>query len=216
VTPLAGDGGTPGNKTPSTGLTLNGGNTPNFSDSAFSTWLTGQTTSEVFWALVGGDSLSAGVNGVSRLLTTGLTGLTPFTNGQVTNAVGGPNLGNLPGLANPFTLSKSFASGAPSWMASNGGLGGANTLTALGQGASLYYVARSAQSGPSGNASSTTEFGNNAGKAVVTLALNGDLSYVLAAESVSAVPVPAAAWLFGSGLMALGGMVRRRRAAAQA
>jgi len=45
----------------------------------------------------------------------------------------------------------------------------------------------------------------------VTLASNGDLTYV----APSAVPVPAAAWLLGSGLLAMGGAIRRRKAAAQ-
>lgn len=38
--------------------------------------------------------------------------------------------------------------------------------------------------------------------------------YTLSVNSVSAVPVPAAAWLFGSGLTGLIGLARRRRAAA--
>jgi hypothetical protein len=44
----------------------------------------------------------------------------------------------------------------------------------------------------------------------VTLAANGDFTYALA--PVSAVPVPAAAWLFGSGLLSFGAFVRRRTA----
>jgi hypothetical protein len=173
----------------------------------------------VFWALVGGDSLSTGANGFSRILTTGATGST-FTNGQITNANTGSNLNNLTVLFNPAVpdaglLSVSATSGAPSWMNTNGLLG-INTLTGLGQGASLFYSVRSQQTGPAATAANTTEFGNAAGMAVVTLALDGTLTYTLAPEAVNAVPVPAAVWLMGSGLAAFGGMVRRRKTAAQA
>ena len=38
-------------------------------------------------------------------------------------------------------------------------------------------------------------------------------NFIVTAAPVSAVPLPAAAWLFGSGILALGGMIRRRRTA---
>lgn len=213
VTTLTGDGGITGDKTPSTGLTLDKVSTTSFSDTAFSLWYSGQTVTDVFWALVGGDSLSAGANGVSRVLTTGAANGLALTDGQVTNAVAGANIGNLKTLTGTMGLSTSSNMGAPAWMSTNGGL---NTLTQLGQGASLYYAARSAQSGSSILPANVTEFANGAGSALVTLAVNGDLSYVLAPEAVGAVPVPAAAWLLGTGLMAMGGMARRRRASEKA
>jgi hypothetical protein len=52
----------------------------------------------------------------------------------------------------------------------------------------------------------TTQFDN-----VWTLSSNGVLTY---APSVSQVPVPAAVWLFGTGLMGLVGVARRKTAAA--
>ena len=46
--------------------------------------------------------------------------------------------------------------------------------------------------------------------------LNGDCSsttgYAMISGSVSAVPIPAAAWLFGSALLGLGGIGRRKKA----
>jgi hypothetical protein len=45
----------------------------------------------------------------------------------------------------------------------------------------------------------------------VTLGTNGTLTF---AANASAVPLPAAVWLFGSGLMGLVGVSRRRKAAA--
>jgi hypothetical protein len=43
---------------------------------------------------------------------------------------------------------------------------------------------------------------------------NTDLGYfvTISVESVSAVPVPAAAWLFGSGLLGLVGVARLKKA----
>lgn len=212
VTTAAGDGGVTGTRTPEAGLTLNSSTNASFADASFSSWLTGQTTSDIRWALVAGDSLSTG-GGVQRLLSTSALANVVVSNGQVGNAVGGANIGNLPGLAGAFGLSTSATSGAPTWMTSNGGIG-ANTLASLDQGVGLYYFARN--TGSTAVQSTTTRFGNTTGYAVVTLEADGDLTYVLAGEPVSSVPVPAAAWLLGSGLLGLGGMVRRRKAAAQA
>ena len=64
-----------------------------------------------------------------------------------------------------------------------------------------------------GPARTGTQYGNATGYATVSLAANGDFTYNVPAAS--AVPVPAAAWLLGSGLLAMGGAIRRRKAAAQ-
>jgi hypothetical protein len=44
------------------------------------------------------------------------------------------------------------------------------------------------------------------------LSTSGDLTYTIA--GVSAVPLPAAVWLLGSGLLGLAGIGRRKKAAA--
>jgi hypothetical protein len=89
---------------------------------------------------------------------------------------------------------------------------GADGLALLDQAASLFYFSRSTGTGSTTIAATGTRFGNATGFATVKLASNGDFSYTLAGAPVSAVPVPAAAWLFGSGLLAFGAFVRRRAA----
>lgn len=209
VTTLAGDGGVTGDKTPNAGLTLNSGSNTNFADSSFSSWLTGQDTSLVKWAIVAGDSLSSGANGVSRLITSSAGSLSGVTNGQVTNFVSGANAGGLAGLFNPGGLSIT-GTGAASAFDDNFGLG-TGTLASLGQDADLYYFARSSQSGGTANAATASGYSNTTGSAKVNLAANGNFSYTLAGET-AAVPLPAAAWLLGAGLMSMGGYIRRRRA----
>ena len=81
----------------------------------------------------------------------------------------------------------------------------------LGSSASLFYAS---QGDGTAGASQVIRYGNAGNFATLTLAANGDLTYSLAPEAVAAVPLPAAAWLMGAGLMAMGGMVRRRKAAA--
>jgi hypothetical protein len=56
-----------------------------------------------------------------------------------------------------------------------------------------------------------TIYDNSVGAGIWTLSANGTATYTLA--SASPVPVPAAIWLFGSGLLGLVGVSRRKRAA---
>lgn len=58
-------------------------------------------------------------------------------------------------------------------------------------------------------ASFINQFGNVNGASTWTLASNGTLTFA-SPDAVSAVPVPAAAWLLGSGLIGLAGVARRR------
>lgn len=76
-----------------------------------------------------------------------------------------------------------------------------------GVGAFFSYV----NSGGSGTTQSTKSvFGNSLGNASWILQSNGTLTYHVA-EATSVVPIPAAAWLFGSGLLGLVGIARRRK-----
>jgi len=222
VTTLAADGGgsaVTGDKTPTAGLTLTKASAgySNFGDSSFSTWLTGQTQSDVRWFVSAVDDLTAGANATptsrKRFITAG-TGLTP-TNGQLDGYVASGNAGGLGGFYASGTNGavSSTGTGAPTAFNTNFGLVADNSyLASLGDSVDLFYVVRSTQTASTTGAATNTQFGNATGFAKVSLAANGDFAYTLAGAPVSAVPVPAAAWLFGSGLLSFGAFVRRRTA----
>lgn len=65
------------------------------------------------------------------------------------------------------------------------------------------------------NAAPVVRFANSGFFSTLTLGTDGVVTYNLDA-SVAAVPLPAAVWLMGAGLMALGGAARRRKVAAAA
>ncbi len=198
-----------GNKTPVGGLILNAGNTTNFADAAFGTWYGAQTPADVKWFVNAVDSISSTATGVSRIITSSVNTAETASNGQITNFVGTANAGGLEAFFNPGTLSKTGTNAAEAW-ATNFGLG-ADGLAAVGQSASLFYFTRTAATGGTSTLANGGIYGNSAGFASVNLAANGDFSYTL-----SPVPLPATAWLMGVGLVALGGIARRRNAAAQA
>ena len=209
ITTAAGDGGVTGNKTPEAGLTLDKTNTASFADSAFSTWLSGQTVSDIRWTVAASDSQSLiGTNNVGRAVLA-LSTPVSVSNGTLTNAVT-----SVSGFAGPTGPTGSITGSPipPAWTG-NLILNGA-TLGTLDNASSLFYFSRTQGTGLSSTTANTTQFGNSGGFAQVLLASSGDFSYTLA--PVSAVPVPAAAWLMGSGLMAIGGAIRRRKAASKA
>ena len=206
-----------GDKTPEAGLVLNAGNTANFGDANWSTWYSAQTPANLFWAVSGGDTLAGGSQGVQRMISSSANLGETASNGQVGNFTGSSNYGSGQSFFNPGGLSSFDATGAAPYQASldtNFLLGG-DGLATIGQGVGLFYVSRVA-GGQTGAAALGGAFGNSLNTAVVSLAANGDFSYTLAPAAVAAVPLPAAVWMMGAGLMAIGGMVRRRKAAAQA
>lgn len=201
-------------KTPATGLTLNAGNTASFADAAFSSWLSGQTNaaSNVRWTVIASDSQNT--SATNRLRQIGaIASSTTFTpsNGAIAGGTVAIN-----GFADAtFGLSKTGTLSSGQLTASLGNfVNQAGLLTALDSTANLYYWTRSTTSSSTGLAAFENLYDNAAGPAILSLASNGDFSYSLA--PVSAVPLPAAAWLMGAGLVGLGGVIRRRKAAAQA
>ena len=210
ITTGSGDGGVTGTRTPEAGTSFSASG-----GTSFTNWLEGQTTSFVRWAVVGGDSLSNSATDLSRLITSSTAVNPTLSNGNLTNATGGSNLGNLAGLAGTFTGSTSAINGAPGYMDSNG-LVGAGTLATLDSNVGLYYFTRTAATGASATSANRTAYSNSLYPAVVSFSSTGDFTYSLASAEVAAVPIPAAAWLLGTGLLAMGGAARRRKAAAQA
>lgn len=219
VTPAVGDnGGVLGNRTPEAGQVLDKNNTASFADNTFNGWLIAQTStagvSNVRWALTAYDLNGNVATNTKRLVTSSANPNETILNGQLDSYV---STGQAGGLFNFFNL-------APSEF-SNTGVGGAagflnlwglgsDGMAQVGSSASMYYASRGVPTGTTSGNTALTKFGNSAGFASVLFESNGDFSYTLA--PAAAVPLPAAAWMMGAGLMAIGGMVRRRKAAAQA
>ena len=223
VTTLSGDGSVTGDKTPAVGLTLTKASAgySNFGDSSFSTWLTGQTQSDIRWFVSAVDnSGTTTASNVKRFITSSKNASETATNGNLDGYTSSANAGGIGTLyangSNGASVSTgaTLDSAAAAW-GTNFGLftTGEDSHGQLGSAISLFYFARSAGTGVTTTAATGTRFGNGpTSYATVSLAANGDFAYTLAGPSVSAVPVPAAAWLFGSGLLSFGAFVRRRTA----
>ena len=211
----ANDGGgsaVTGNKTPEAGLNIT------WAAGSFSSWLAGQTSGAIAWTVAAGDNLVAGNLNLSRALVAVTAAPSGITNTVVRNAVSTST--GVSGLATQNNDGTSWYDKTGSTIIStflvNNNFG-TGTLNSLNTAASLFYYATTAATGSSTVAANAFSFANSLNTATLTLASSGVLTYDLQpAGGVSPVPVPAAAWLMGSGLVALGGMVRRRKAAAAA
>jgi hypothetical protein len=224
VTTLSGDGGVSGDKTPAAGLTLNTTTNPtSFADASFSTWYAGQGATDVArnsnirWVVSAFDNTSNATTSRKRLISSSAdnAGLTVI-NEQIDNYLQPGNAGGLATLFDVATLSATGNLADYTPFSTNFGLG-EGSLASLGSSAGLFYAVRSTNSGSTQNSAVVTRYENATGYATVTLAANGDFTYALAGAGAppvppSAVPVPAAAWLFGSGLLSFGAFVRRRTA----
>jgi hypothetical protein len=81
-----------------------------------------------------------------------------------------------------------------------------STTALLGQDMSFFLLQNSDTT--ASHAIKVTQFGSVDGFGIMNLAANGTLTYSV--PTPSAVPVPAAAWLFGSGLAGMVGVARRK------
>lgn len=213
VTTLANDGSVTGTLTPDAGLVLDKTTNANFADSAFGTWFATQDANNVRW-MVGSYDQVQGTNNQRRAIVTS-TVSSNFLNQGIDSFVGTSNYG---GFASFFNQATGNQSSISNWSTTSDivatfttGFGSGATATTVGSSTGLYYVVRNALTGAS--SATKQQYQNSDNFAVVSLAANGDLTYSLAPAAVAPVPVPASLWLMGAGLAAIGGMVRRRKAA---
>lgn len=218
VTTLSGDGSVTGNKTPAAGLTLDKINTVSFSDTSFTAWLTQGNAADVRWGVAAVDNTgTTTATNVKRFITSSANSAEFATNGNLDGFINTSNAGGLTTLFGeqaPGTLSVTGQQQIDVFT-TNFGLG-ADGVGSLDQSVNLFYFARTTGTGSTTVAANGGAFQNATGLATVKLESDGDFVYQLAGEAPAAVPVPAAAWLLGSGLVGMGGFMRRRKAAAAA
>jgi hypothetical protein len=211
------DGGpVSGTMTPDAGLNLS------FNTSFLSSY-TGSLTN-LSWAVVGYDSSSVSLQqNTRRLVTTTQVGTT--TAGNITNS----GLNSI--TTNVGTVSGNFApacstAGCSTFSIDNylltnltdtlnkGVTTGLSASQVIGGALEMMYITQNGTNPGSTSLQAGYDFFDNAyGRAVWSLSSTGQLTYSIEGAP-AAVPVPAAVWLFGSGLLGLVGIGRRKSQAA--
>jgi hypothetical protein len=148
-----------------------------------------------------------------------------FSSGSTPSNIGNATLANLQAIANgvqteltqpldgfgltPLKTATEASTGASftslSGSPTKWGLFGVSDLASVGTGIALYGYTGNVATGQPAAGIQSYVLGN------VTLATDGTLTF--AGNGAPTVPLPAAVWLFGSGLMGLVGVSRRRKAA---
>lgn len=209
--------------TPEGGLTLNGLTNANFSDTAgWSTWLASQPVNaltNIRWGVTAVDNIVGSSDGVTRIIASSANLNESARNGEVDNIAGDANAGSAEGFSsfaqnapNGFSFYNNGAVPADTPLDENFGLG-TDGVTSLGQSAGLFYFERSQQFGNQPGVARGGIYKNSTFSAAVSLDNAGNFSYSLLAAPI---PLPPALWMMGAGLLAVGGAVRRRKAALKA
>jgi len=218
---------------PSTAWTSNAGFTfTNAGDSLFTSTFSGLTG--LNWTIFAEDSgaspnVPSNPGGFVSGFSTGPTAM-PFSN--VSSAITRANsyMGLVNNPANTTcgtTVSCTAPLGNAAYAGNNTGAGWGQSIAASlpagnvvagqdgAQSMPFWYIRTDSAAGHS-NATPVLEFQfkNSQNAGMWSLDAAGDVTYTLAAAAVSEVPLPGALWLFGSGLLALVGIGRRRNASA--
>lgn len=212
--------------TPAAGMTVNFA-----ADPVFSSLFGNNNAANIFWNVTAADATGTGANLGRQILSTATLGTDASTfsttNTGVSNAANQfttffNNANNQPSPDSTTcgTSASCFStdtgdlqyagtkSGLPIWGKSWGGLGGTlNNTGNLGDSLGFYSFVPNASLGFM--QADRSRYENASGLASFTLAADGSLTYSIPGET-TVVPVPAAAWLLGSGLMGLVGVARRR------
>lgn len=206
------------------GITMNdfiaNGNTTNqfFAANSLLTSNFNLGSSNVRWNVAALDITGSGLNGMRFLSTTNASLATVKTTTNSAATGGMKNVENYVNAVNGSIDTNTAVNSSYVNTSANGyayfdagfkkdWLGNAkfDSTALVGQSLGFFYITPSNTSGLSKVAA--TQFAGTLGNAKWTLGANGDLSY-----KVASVPVPAAAWLLGSGLLGLVGVARRKAA----
>jgi hypothetical protein len=148
---------------------------------------------------------------VGTITLAALEGVASHINTAIASILNGSTACN---NANPCIATSATS---PNWAvgdlgASLGGLASSSNAAGTVGGAALNFY-QIVGAGSALTAQTLNQFKNATGDATWTLSASGDLQYTVPGQ-ISAVPLPAAVWLFGSGLLGLAGIGRRKLAVA--
>jgi len=200
-------------------------------DATLSGWLSGLANpNAIRWNVAAMDG-----SGADRYLTTGPAALGALPNNQLleqwndnpsthlANVNSGPWVSGSHAPANGSSViaAASNANGYSDAAVWRDNWAGRSTFSnaGTGLGSSTFFYALFQSGGPSGgtafNPVSVDQYDNAAGASTWTFASDGTLTF-MSPDELAPVPLPAAVWLFGSGLFGLVAISRRKRQAAAA